>query len=556
MKKLFLLFSFCLLSAVLSAQELPEKGRVLYFDFNGLTKDKVAGVELEKAGEHRGEPITDIRFVDTDKEKNGALVMNGVYLADFKINADNLPQMTVVMRLKVSKLGKPHFMDFFGNSNYNTVAGLSIGSRAIELTEDGRLNMLGYADAERNKYGTIVSETALGDEYTTIIAVFDKGSLEKDVVIGREWYHYSPYSSTWEDNETYYPSFVFGREEMEGAIDFLAIYDYKFSEEEMAAAAGGELDRKEFNLKSDGGRFHPFFLLHIALIVLVILGYRKRKLLSPENKETLKRYPKPLDKVATREKAWQYMEEAHSYWKWQEEPENGELHCFYPGKKDLERSYTAYHRAIETGCDDDDLIYEYNEFVAVYNHAQGYVFHGWGWIPLLVLLGMFGSHFFPWLLGGRDSFSQTMTEAFFSWQALGYYVGIIAYIFVANCPRFRAYNGDEVEEPRELADKMADFAGSMMAGVGKAAGMAGQGISKAFRFMDWVGANSLTKVNWYRNGKYVKSTHEMNPTGLVTLAIVVVGGLVLLSIFSFILVAVVFLAAPVQYVVNHWLMGR
>ena len=87
---------------------------------------------------------------------------------------------------------------------------------------------------------------------------------------------------------------------------------------------------------------------------------------------------------------------------------------------------------------------------------------------------MFGSHFFPWLLGGRDSFSQTMTEAFFSWQALGYYVGIIAYIFVANCPRFRAYNGDEVEEPRELADKMANFAGSMMAGVGKAAGMAGQ----------------------------------------------------------------------------------
>lgn len=536
MKKLLLLFTIWIgMQGISYAQATyPEQGKKLHFNFNNSLKDIVNGVEFVP------DEQTKAQFTETGEDQNQALAGKGTYKLSYNVSRAEMPQRTFVVRLKIndaSSIGYSIFLSTY-KAERGSVSILSFAQGKAKVQIKGKSSK----ESERDR--RIYEEIPTG-EYTYYIMTSDMESGISQLAADTECYTYfDKYNGLGMEEDKGFDKLVINIPEGTD-VDEMLVYNRVLTLEEMEAIVGKKISVHEpSEMEKDTTSFNFFFLIHLALIGWVVYQYvqRKKQRIAPITLQSMAAYPMSGNKEKAREDAWKYMEEAHQCWNWHEDAETNEFVCEYPkNAKALKVSRQAFDKALQTGCTDEDLMYEYNEYAAIYNHANGYVFNGWIPFVLMTIVALMCS---PLFTGGDWS-------SLLNWRTLGYWIALISYIAVSLCPRYIAYRGQEVEEPRKLADQMANLAGYTMDGIAKGGAFVGQVLNKGFNLLDWCLKNSVTHYKVFRNGTHIGNTTEMNPTGIITFVVVIAIIIALLIIAYTILMIMLSCSAIYKFIRNY-----
>lgn len=182
-----------------------------------------------------------------------------------------------------------------------------------------------------------------------------------------------------------------------------------------------------------------------------------------------------------------------------------------------------------------------NMLILLHNRASGLTFNGWFPFVLVAFIAIIAM---PIIKG--DFWHMVL-----SWQYLGYWAGLAAYIVAAMAFRAVALRGKPVEELDTMKDKVANMTGATVAGAVAVGGAAVGLLGFLGKQLEWALDHSITHYRVFRNGVHVGNTSEMNPTGLIYFAIVIVALLVLLYIAWSIVMLILQFAAIYKFTRNY-----
>ena len=249
-----------------------------------------------------------------------------------------------------------------------------------------------------------------------------------------------------------------------------------------------------------------------------------------------------LTRDQARQEALRYLDEANDPWQWEPLADQEGYGCSYPkSAKELRQSREALKKAIATGCADEDVAEDINMLILLHNRASGLIFNGWFPFVLVAFIAIIAM---PIIKG--DFWHMVL-----SWQYLGYWAGLAAYIIASMAFRSVALRGKPVEELDTMKDKVANMTGATVAGAVAVGGAAVGLLGFLSKQLEWALDHSITHYRVFRNGVHVGNTSEMNPTGLVYFAIVIVALLVLLYIAWSIVMLILQFAAIYKFMRNY-----
>lgn len=511
--------SLCWGSAALSAKELPEDRLMLDIQFGEKPVENVKGLPVEWQEESED------------------------YYVKFDASKATLPQRTLVLVYQVVEKDSIRGKRLVWLSDDELHGG---GVSYFELLDDNRIIIRGTstADGEHARNLKIDLNMENGQEYV-FIQTSDSQTGENHLIVGTDDYcFYSPKKEYSSENTPFKSIRIASGKWLQ--VKRAAVYGRVLTQDEIEAIAGGSVDRHDAEeMDADQTSIHGFFFVHIILIGLVVWFYvkQKKERFAPVTAHYVESIGggSRLSKEEARAQALKYLEEAHRPWSWAETADGG-LTCSYPQNgAGLKRSREALLKAMQTGCTDTDIIYEYNEMAALHNQASKFVFNGWFPFVLIAFVAIIA----------MPLFSGEFWRMVLSWKYLGYWIALAAYAVVSMCPAYIAWRGREVEQPRQLADSMANLAGNVAAGAVMAGEAAFAGLKVGMNFLSWCLANSVSHFKVYRNGSYVGRTTELNPVGLVTFffGIAVVIALFVVA-WTFVMILLYF-AAVYKFVRNY-----
>ncbi len=544
---LFVIVMTLMAAANIHAGGLPTDGRVHYFDFNGNLKDQVTGKSLRV--ETKADSIKNkaLEYLKTDNGR--ALVVDRYFVGDINICAAVYPELSIVMRIKMEdmKNGSTYLIGTPGDYN-----------RSLLVSDDGSVVMSGYADSEAGRYQHVYSDESLLGQWTTVIVCYKAKGYETQVIVGDKRYSYVQKKG--EDDKGRYSRIYLGAEGFRGLVSELAIYNRILTPEEQSMIAGADISNKSF--KSGAQSHNNMYwlrlmilplVLYIPLILLWYMLWRRRKLYPYIDGSYIASLAPVHNTEQTRAEAVRLLDEARQHWGWRQRGD-GSVECHYPEKRgQMKQSRKAFEQALATGCDDEQLLEEYNQFAAVHNEGMQYSFRGYTWIPLLTLLALFIAYFLkPLITGSRDSAGVLLLDTFFNVRALFFYFASVVYLLVCLCPNYISHKGEDVADTEGIFSKVK--AGSAVAGVAVVAA-AGAGIALVWNLLAEALAESSKQYKVYINGVFSHTTEVANPVGmlyfLVPLAIICVAVYLLSFAFLGFLLLTPFVRMFINYVVKN-----
>ena len=277
-------------------------------------------------------------------------------------------------------------------------------------------------------------------------------------------------------------------------------------------------------------------------VIMLIVRARKEKLKPMSLDDLAKAGRGDLTQEQARQEALRYLDEANAPWQWEPLADQEGYGCSYPkSAKELRQSREALKKAIATGCADEDVAEDINMLILLHNRASGLTFNGWFPFVLVAFIAIIAM---PIIKG--DFWHMVL-----SWQYLGYWAGLAAYIVAAMAFRAVALRGKPVEELDTMKDKVANMTGATVAGAVAVGGAAVGLLGFLGKQLEWALDHSITHYRVFRNGVHVGNTSEMNPTGLIYFAIVIVALLVLLYIAWSIVMLILQFAAIYKFTRNY-----
>lgn len=326
----------------------------------------------------------------------------------------------------------------------------------------------------------------------------------------------------------------------------VTVYNRVLTDQEITAAMGAapekhapsEMDKDKTSFSFLG----VIDLIIIVAVIMLIVRARKEKLKPMSLDDLAKAGRGELTQEQARQEALRYLDEANAPWQWEPLADQEGYGCSYPkSAKELRQSREALKKAIATGCADEDVAEDINMLILLHNRASGLTFNGWFPFVLVAFIAIIAM---PIIKG--DFWHMVL-----SWQYLGYWAGLAAYIVAAMAFRAVALRGKPVEELDTMKDKVANMTGATVAGAVAVGGAAVGLLGFLSKQLEWALDHSITHYRVFRNGVHVGNTSEMNPTGLVYFAIVIVALLVLLYIAWSIVMLILQFAAIYKFTRNY-----
>lgn len=513
---LFLGVATTMVATLSAAPSLPSAGKVLEFTYGSQPTESVSK-----------------REVTFDEESK-------TYQVDCDSLAGRKAKYSIVVTYKVEKLDSISAVElvrFYDNRYYER--------GFFSVNHVGKLAINGCSSPESDKSRRLSFEAGMADgQEFTMVQTVDMETREAHIVANGHDYAY--YLLPLSDNAKVAPNQVRIYKSKWICPVKVTIYNRVLSDKEMVSVMGSDLEKHDSSeMDRDNTSFS--FLGVIDLLIIIVVAYvffrvRKSKL-EPMTADDIARASKgDLSKDQALQEALHYLEEANAPWNWEPLTDQEEYGCSYPQSvKELRQSREALQKAIATGCTDQDVVEGINMQILLHNRALGLTFNGWFPFVLIAFIAIIAM---PIIKG--DFWHMVL-----SWQYLGYWAGLVAYVVASMCFRAVAQRGKPVEELETLKEKVANISGSALAGGMAVAGAAAAGLGFLSNSFNWALEHSVTHYRVYRNGTHIGNTSEMNPTGFVYFFIVIGALLVLLYIAWAIVMFILQFAAIYKFVRNY-----
>lgn len=409
----------------------------------------------------------------------------------------------------------------------------------------GEVDVAGYSspESDNRRWHSVEAGMEDGQEFTMVQTV-DMQTREQHLVAAGHDYAY--YSAPLAELANPAPNQVRVYESKWIKPVRVTVYSRVLTDQEITAAMGAapekhapsEMDKDKTSFSFLG----VIDLIIIVAVIMLIVRARKEKLKPMTLDELAKAGRGELTQEQARQEALRYLDEANAPWQWEPLADQEGYGCSYPkSAKELRQSREALKKAIATGCADEDVAEDINMLILLHNRASGLTFNGWFPFVLVAFIAIIAM---PIIKG--DFWHMVL-----SWQYLGYWAGLAAYIIAAMAFRAVALRGKPVEELDTMKDKVANMTGATVAGAVAVGGAAVGLLGFLGKQLEWALDHSITHYRVFRNGVHVGNTSEMNPTGLIYFAIVIVALLVLLYIAWSIVMLILQFAAIYKFTRNY-----